>query len=216
MIEQQARIEKLSLVAFLNEEQKKPFVNICRRLKGNNKDFYQNKNLHITLFGFGPIAENDYEPVRKMIQLYVNENPIRKINIKFDLVRPGTMYSQVKIRRPLQKISNGIVIAYGLVNQNTSFFNYANNLNKFLLKDERTKSILGVNFRRKFPSVWCTLGYYRKNTSFKINNDLQAIFIQHGDLYNTKFGNLSFSNISLVVSYYKNLRHHKVIQKYRL
>jgi hypothetical protein len=37
--EQQAKIEKISLVAFLNKEQRKIFVNICRRLKRNVKDF---------------------------------------------------------------------------------------------------------------------------------------------------------------------------------
>ncbi|HXW12226.1 MAG TPA: hypothetical protein VD694_05645 [Nitrososphaeraceae archaeon] len=52
--EQQTKIEKISLVAFLGEDQKKPFIKICRRLKQNNKHFYQNKNLHATLFGFGP------------------------------------------------------------------------------------------------------------------------------------------------------------------
>jgi hypothetical protein len=50
--EQQAKIEKISLVAFLNKDQRQNFVNLCRRLKKNDKDFYQNKNLHSTVFGF--------------------------------------------------------------------------------------------------------------------------------------------------------------------
>ena len=216
IIEQQAKITKLSLVAFLNKEQKGTFVNICRRLKRNNKDFYQNKNLHVTLFGFGPLAKKYHESIREVIQQYIIENRIKKINIKFDSVRPGTMYSRGKTPRPQQKISNGTVIAYGTVNQNKNFFNYTNKLGQFLLNDEKIKSILGANFRRKFPSVWCTLGYYRKNTSFKINDDLQRIFIQHSDLTNRNLGNFSLSGVSLVVSNYKNLRYHKLIQKYQL
>ena len=52
MKEQQTKIEKISLVAFLNREQRKFFINICRRLKRNNKHFYQNKNLYATLLAF--------------------------------------------------------------------------------------------------------------------------------------------------------------------
>jgi hypothetical protein len=52
MKEQQTKIEKISLVAFLNKEQRKFFVNICRPLKRNDKDLYQNKNLHATLLAF--------------------------------------------------------------------------------------------------------------------------------------------------------------------
>ena len=50
--EQQAKIEKISLVAFLNKEQRRTFANVCKRLKTNDKDFYQNKNLYATLLAF--------------------------------------------------------------------------------------------------------------------------------------------------------------------
>ncbi len=108
--QQQAKMEKLSFVAFLNKDQRKVFVNICRLLKRNDNDFYQNNNLHVTLFGFGPLAKKDHEPIRKKIQHFVNQKRIKKLNIKFESVRPGTMYSEGKTLRPLQKISNGIVI----------------------------------------------------------------------------------------------------------
>ena len=55
--EQQAKIEKISLVAFLNKDQRQSFVNLCRRLKKNDKDFYQKNNLHATVFGFGPLKK---------------------------------------------------------------------------------------------------------------------------------------------------------------
>jgi len=214
--QQQAKIEKLSLVAFLNKDQRKIFVNICRRLKSNDSDFYQNKNLHVTLFGFGPLAKKDHEPIRKKIQQFVNQNRIKKLNIKFESVRPGTMYSEGKTLRPLQKISNGTVIASGQVNQNKDFFNYSNNLGLFLLNDKKIKSILGADFRRKFPSVWLTLGYYKRKTKFKIDNNFEKIFGQYSDLTANDLFNLSVSEISLVVSNYKNLRYPKLVQKFRL
>jgi len=214
--QQQAKIEKLSLVAFLNKDQRKIFGNICRRLKRNDSDFYQNKNLHITLFGFGPLAKKDHEPIRKKIQQFVSQNRIKKLNIKFESVRPGSMYSKGNTLRPLQKISNGTVIASGQVNQNKDIFNYSNNLGLFLLNDKKTKSILGANFRRKFPSVWLTLGYYMNKSNFRIDNNLEKIFSQYSDLTGNDFFNLSVSEISLVVSNYKNLRYPKLIQKFRL
>ena len=214
--QQQAKIEKLSLVAFLNKDQRKIFVNICRRLKRNDSDFYQNKNLHVTLFGFGPLEKKDHEPIRKKIQQFVNQKRIKKLDIRFESVRPGTMYSEGKTIRPLQKISNGTVIASGEVNQNKDFFYYSNNLGLFLLNDKKTKSILGANFRRKFPSVWLTLGYYMRKTNFRIDNNLEKIFSQYSDLTGNDFFNFSVSEISLVVSNYKNLRYPKLIQKFSL
>ena len=212
--QQQAKIEKLSLVAFLNKDQRKIFGNICRRLKRNDSDFYQNKNLHITLFGFGPLAKKDHEPIRKKIQQFVSQNRIKKLNIKFESVRPGTMYSEGNTLRPLQKISNGTVIAVGDSSQNEEFFKYCNQLNTFLLNDKNTMSILDNNFRRKFPTVWCTLGYYSKKQNFKIDATLENIFKQ----YNNLFIDLKFSvtEISLVKSKYKNLRYSKLIQKFKI
>ena len=214
--QQQAKIEKLSLVAFLNKDQIKIFVNICRRLKRNDTEFYQNKNLHVTLFGFGPLAKKDHKVIRKKIQQFVNQKRIKKLDVKFESVRPGTMYSEGNTLRPLQKISNGTVIASGEVNQNKDFFNYSNSLGLFLLSDKKIKSILGADFRRKFPSVWCTLGYYKRNTNFRIDSNLEQIFGQFNDLTTKDFFNFSVTEISLVVSNYKNLRYPKLIQKFRL
>lgn len=144
--QQQAKIEKLSLVAFLNKDQIKVFVNICRRLKRNDNDFYQNNNLHVTLFGFGPLAKKDYEPIRKRIQEFVKQNRIKKLDINLDSIRPGTMYLNGQTLRPIPKISNGIVIASGEVNLNNGFLNYSNDLGLFLLNDKKIK----VNSWRQF------------------------------------------------------------------
>ena len=214
--QQQAKIEKLSFVSFLNKDQRKVFVNICRLLKRNDSDFYQNNNLHVTLFGFGPLAKKDYEPIRERIQEFVNQNRIKKLDINFDSIRLGTMYVKGQTLRPILKISNGIVIASGKLNLNNDFLNYSNDLGLFLLNDKKIKSTLGVNFRRKFPSVWCTLGYYKNKTNLKINKGLEQMFSQYSDLSGYDSFNFTVSEISLVVSNYKNLRYPKLIQKYHL
>jgi hypothetical protein len=212
---QQAKIEKISLVAFLNKEQRKIFVNICRRLKRNDKDFYQNKNLHATLFGFGPLKKKDYERIRKKIQQFSRKKRDSKIAISFDKVRPGTMYLENNTLCPLHGMSNGTVIAVGDVVKNEHFCNYSNQLSSFLLKDKNIESVLGANFRRKFPTVWCTLGYYNKEKGFKIGNDLEYIFRQY-DYLNSNDFRFPITEISLVKSKYKNLRYPKLIQKIRL
>jgi hypothetical protein len=191
-------------VGFLNKEQRKIFVNICRRFKKNNNAFYQNKNLHATLFGFGPLEKKDYERIRKKIKGFSEKQQVKMLNIKFDAVRPGTMYFGNKTLRPIDAISNGTVIAVGDAAHNESFSDYANRMTSFLLNDKKIKSILGDKFRRKFPTVWCTLGYYNKKNDFKITTELENIFTQYNNLKGNAF-EMPISEIALVKSNYKNL-----------
>jgi hypothetical protein len=213
--EQQAKIEKLSLVAFLNREQRKVFCNICRRLKRNNNSFYQNKNLHATLFGFGPINKKDYETIEKTIHAFTRKKRHGEIIISFNEIRPGTMYLKNKVGTPIHGMSNGTVIAAGDVPTNKDFYNYSNQLGSFLLKDKKIESILGSNFRRKFPMVWCTLGYYKKKNEFKIDKELEGIFKKYNNLQEGRF-KVPLYEIALVESKYKNLRYPKLVQKYRV
>ena len=92
---------------------------------------------------------------------------------------------------------------------------YSNKLGSFLLKDNNIESVLGVNFRRKLPAVWCTLGYYRKRKEINIGNDLEYIFRQYDNLKDKPL-RFPVSEISLVKSKYKNLRYPKLIQKFKL
>lgn len=52
----------------------------------------------------------------------------------------------------------------------------------FLLNDEKLKYILGRRFRRKFPAVSCSLGYYSQD--FKVTKDLEIIFNKYRNLKN--------------------------------
>jgi len=125
------------------------------------------------------------------------------------------MYSENKTLIPLHGISNGTVIAVGDVVENEEFCKYSNQLCSFLLKDKNIETILGANFRRKFPTVWCTLGYYNKQEQFKIDNHLEYIFRHNDDLNSNDF-TVPITEISLVISKYKNLRYPKLIQNFRL
>lgn len=214
-LEQMSKIEKISLVAFLNKEQRKPLVNICRRLKQNDSDFYQNSNLHVTVFGFGPLEKKDYIMIQKKIKEFSREKQQNTLSISFEGVRLGTMYTKDKTLRPVQGMSNGTVIAVGNVIDNKEFYNYGNQLTRFLLIDDKIKSTLGANFRRKFPTVWCTLGYYNKNDDVHVGNDLETIFKKYENLNINAF-KFRISEISLVKSKYKNLRYPKLIEKYNV
>jgi hypothetical protein len=212
-IEQQSKVEKISLIAFLTPKQKRFFINLCRRLKRNNKDFYQNKNLHVTLFGFGPVSKKNYETLRREIRLFTRSHKT-ELKIKLDSIRPGSMYCGNKTLKPVKGVGNGTVIAIGDVSHNIEFAKYVNSLTKHLMNDKNIQSILGKNFRRKFPTVWVTLGYYDKKDKFRIDTVLGDIFKQYRNLGD----DFSFpiSELSLVKSKYKNLRCPKLIQKYRI
>ena len=209
--EQKTKLEKISLVVFLDKEQKKPYVNFCRRLRKVNKDFYQNKNLHVTIFGFGPLVKPDYHIMQERLQKYFTLKRDFNLNITLDTIRLGMAYRNNKTLSPVQGMSNGTVIATGDIVKNKSFFNFSNQLTIFLLKDKRVGSILGRNFRKKFPVVWCTLGYFDVE-KVRINNDLQRFFVQHTNLSSNIY--FSVREISMVKSKYKNLRYPKVIQRY--
>jgi hypothetical protein len=211
--EQQRKLEKISFVAFLNKEQSRILLNICRRLKKNNKHFYQNNNLHATIFGFGHISKKNYETIKTHIELFT-ESYKATIKIKFDTIRPGSMYYGNKTLRPLWGQGNGTVIAIGDVSHNIEFSKYFNSLTKYLLNNKDIKSIIGKNFRRKFPTVWITLGYYNKKEKFKIDTVLENIFKEYKIL--DKDFIFPISELSLVKSKYKNLRYPKLIGEYRI
>jgi hypothetical protein len=130
--DQRARIEKLSLVAFLSKEQKRNLINASRRLKRNDNDFYQNSNLHVTVLGFGPLDKTYYETMQKRIQEFSKRKRSARLAVNFNTIRPGTSYSNNKEPKPLSGPSNGTVIALGDIDSNKEFFNYSNGMALFL------------------------------------------------------------------------------------
>ena len=95
------------------------------------------------------------------------ENSLEENETKgYDRTMPRTIYSENKIFGPAHGIGNGTVIAFGNVDKNIHW-NFANRLTSFLLKDKYIRSILVSKFRRKFPTVWCTLGLLRPRINLK-------------------------------------------------
>ena len=117
--------------------------------------------------------------------------------------------------KPIKGLSNGTVIAIGDVSHNIEFCKYGNSLTKYLLNNRKIKSILGKNFRRKFPTVWITLGYYNKKDKFKIDTVLEDILKQYKKLDKDYFS-FAISEICWLNPRSKNLRYPKLIQKFRL
>ena len=124
------------------------------------------------------------------------------------------MYYGNKTLKPIKGPSNGTVIAMGEISHNVEFSKYTYSLTKCFVNDKNIQSILGKTLRRKFPTVWITLGYYTRKDKFKIDTLLGDIFKQYMKL--DKDFSFSISELSLVKSKYKNLRYRKLIQKYQL
>jgi len=212
--QEQEREEKISLVLFFKNKERIPFLKICHRLKENNKCFQydENKKFHATLLGFPIIKKEDYEKIREKIQQFCKVAQGERKDIKFDMVRLGTKYHDNNPLIPINGISNGTVIAIGN-NQSKDFICYGDKLGSFMLNDEKLKSILGRNFRRKFPTVWCTLGYY--DEYFNVTNDLENIFNEYRNVGNKDY-EISFSDLELGISKYRDHRDWKLIQKFEL
>jgi hypothetical protein len=210
--EQQRKLEKISLVVFLNKEQRRPFANICRHLKKINKNFYQNKNLHVTIFGFGPLNEYDYELIQNQLEKFSFGKRGSHLTMCLDKIRLGTLFSNNTLH-PVQNISNGTVIAYGDVFKNEAFFKFTNELAAFLLKDEQVLLKLGYDFRKKFPALWCTLGYFNNSEELRVSGDLQEFFVRHARLKDN-IAPFAVTEVCLVKSKYKNLRYPKIVKKY--
>ena len=129
--EQQAKIEKLSYFVFKLREQRKILNRICRRLHQKRKDFYQNKYLHVTLFGLESIGKKDYQTIAREIQLFTKSDNVA-LKIKLDSIRPGFMYCGNKTLKPLKGLSNETVIAIGDISHNIEFSKYTNSLTNIL------------------------------------------------------------------------------------
>jgi len=212
--EQKKRPERLSLVMFLEEKERNYFSDICRFFRKNDEHFYfdNNKKFHTTLLGF-PIVEPEYYEVitERINQFSLWEQP--EMNVKFDMFRLGTKYQNKNTLNPISGVSNGTVIAFGDYPVNKELTTFGDTLSSFLAEDEYLNIALGKKFRRRFPSVWCTMGYY--TTDFKITNKLETLFSKYEDL-KSHFFHIPCYQLELGTSHYKDLRDWKRIQNFSL
>lgn len=212
--EQKKRTERLSLVKFFRGSRRSQFLDICSNFKKNDIHFSfdENKRFHITILGFPVIGPLHYEKIREKINKFI-ELTQTNIEVNFNLIRLGTKYENRSTLKPVPGISNGTIIALGCSVSNKKFITYGNMLASFLLNDKNLSNMLGKRFRRRFPIVWCTIGYY--TTDFVISEDLETLFSKYKKL-NKSFFKIPCSDVELGMSHYKDLRHWKSLEKFKL
>lgn len=212
--EQEKRPERLSLVKFFDYKQTRQFVEICSLFQKDVTQFYFNKNrkFHSTLLGFPVVESEYYDMVKEKINQFSEKTPM-EMKITFDVIRLGTKYENNNALKPIKGISNGTIISYGDTICNEPFVTFGNNLASFLSNDKDLNPILGQRFRRKFPTVWCTMGHYTKD--FKISPKLEAIFHDYMNFESSYFES-SCRELELGKSCYKDLRDWKPLKKFRI
>ena len=213
--EQGRRAERLSLVKILDNKTSDYFLNICDEFHKNNQDFYYNKHkkLHTTLLGFPVVDPVYYGVIKSKIEHYAEQKKLEDMNVKFDNIRLGTKYQNSSTLDKVNGTSNGTIIAFGSTKHNAVFTNFGNGLARFLLDDRELMPVIGKKFRRRFPTVWCTMGYY--TTDFEIPKDLETLFNKYKKLNNAFFQNPR-CELELGTSNYKDLRDWKSIQNFTL
>lgn len=174
--------------------------------------FNKNKKFHVTLLGFPIINSEKYGLVEDKIKEFADEMRWR-MNLNLELIRLGTKYEQGSSLKPVCGVNNGTIIEYGGTLPNKDFVTFGNELCSFLLKDRILCSLLGKNFRRKFPTVWCTMGHYTKD--FKITIEVEKLFNEYRTL-NIKYSHMSCQELELGRSCYKDLRDWKPIEKFNI
>lgn len=144
---------------------------------------------------------------------YFSEGNHMEMAIKFDVIRLGTKYENNNTLNPIKSTSNGTIIGFGDTIYNKRFTTFGNNLVSFLLNDNDFIQVLGKKLRRRFPNVWCTLGYYLED--FKINSNHEALFNEYINLQRSYF-QMPCTELELGKSSYRDLRDWKSIMKYRV
>lgn len=212
--EQKKRPERLSLVKFFDNNEGSRFLEICRLFQKDDEHFYfdENKRFHSTLLGFNVVESEYYDIIAQKVNQFTEETHMEMM-IKFDAIRLGTKYENNNNLKPVKGTSNGTLIAFGDMNLNKGFTTFGNNLASVLTNDEDLNPVLGKNFRRRFPTVWCTMGHYTKN--FKITRKLEALFNKYLDLDSSYFES-PCRELELGKSCYKDLRDWKRIQTFSI
>lgn len=213
LAEQRKRAERLSLVKILENEML-PLVDICQHFRKNVHHFHYNKSklFHTTLLGFPAIHRTYYDVITERVSEFI-EGMQKEMLVRFDLIRLGTEYEKNDALKPDPGMSNGTVITYGDSSSNRAFTRYGNKLASFLIDDVSLKIILGKEFRRKFPTVWCTMGYFTMD--FMITSEVELLFNDYRNLDKDQF-QIPCYDLELGTSCYKDLRDWKRVKRFSL
>lgn len=169
----------VSIVGYFEDQQHK-YDDIIKILEDLGLGFIRVKKLHFTLLSL-------FDEKRKQNPFYLQstitavktffEEDKRELsgplNIKCNLIRPGSWYNNDM--KKIRMLSDGTVVAMAdLENSDTQKFTRVGNVLARYLQ-EKLPYIFDLSFGRKFPSVWCTLGYF-DHDDFEITENIRDSF----------------------------------------
>ena len=168
----------LTVVALIGEDN---FLDHLSNLQNINFGFTRVDKLHCTLLGLldGNKQVNANSEFKKVIydsvKKYIDQQRFGALRLEFDCIRPGT-WRLGKNKKLLNNCSNGTVIATGNIAAavNKKFCEIGRSLSKYLRNE--LDYIFEPDFTRKFPTLWCTLGYF-DCADFDISDELLNLFI---------------------------------------
>ena len=160
----------LTMVAFLHLDinKKKRFDLIMNKIGRLGYKICRIKQLHCTLLGLLPNEGILLNPlfeqlIKEKVIEFIDEwkstgNQI-KFNLNFNRIRPGGWYGLQGEIVPLA--SDGTIVAIGELgkgSENEGFNALGKDLALFLIS--KLPSIFGNGLEPKYPTIWCTLGYF--------------------------------------------------------
>jgi hypothetical protein len=107
------------------------------------------------------------------VKEYIDQKELGGLQLKFDCIRPGTWRG--KNKKIVNSCSDGTIIGTGNLKEvdNRKFIELGLSLAIYL--KEELDYIFSSDFTRKFPTLWCTLGYF-DCADFKISPELSDLF----------------------------------------
>jgi hypothetical protein len=180
IVEQQERFDPpgVTIVSYPDQLEKE-VEDITIKLKDLQLGFRPAKKLHFTLLSLFD-KQRKIDPfflkatldcVKRFFEQY-RQFMSGPLNIKSSLVRPGSWY---KDGQEVPMISNGTVIIMADLESPSAqkFIRIGDVLERYL--KEELPYICDASFKRKFPTMWCTLGYF-DHDDFQVTEQIRDTF----------------------------------------
>lgn len=168
----------LTVVAYI-EEQRDKFSKQIKEIMKSAVGFIEAPRLHLILLGLFDEKRrtNPYctkLTIEKVKQFFIEDKKqhFKPFEVELNLIRPGVWYDDKG--KPRYLLGGGTVVAMGdLHNRDTrNFAKLGQDLASHL--KYKLPAIFDCNYKRKFDTVWCKLGYFDKD--FEISNSLKQTF----------------------------------------
>lgn len=212
IIEQNRKLNPkgITTISFFNAEQEK-LANSIAKLRKLRREFIPAEKLHFTLLSLFDDKRKQDRYNRKLtldaIDKFFDEYKTFRsgpLEIKCDLIRPGSWYRNSE---DIFLVSNGtVVLMADLEHPDTQkFLRVASVLERYL--KEKLPNVFDQSFKRKYPTMWCTLGYFTHD--FEVTPFIKTRFPR---LNTNRIINIRINNIEVVDFEKKNLEKAKRIR----